>query len=201
MLMRKGIILMLSALLLTGCHLVQSDAGASHQSGKEKIGQTPNVEATRDAFLERFDQPDFLAKAFKASYDRKSHALTLVLKYEISQSLYQFLKDRAYYFSFTYPEKVKRIMGAEATALVAGEKVGGHRLTYTVTVREPVKRPLSPSEANVLNSGNKDYDVNIADSEKNVFHIFKDVATYVQFAKDTSQSFDVNDHGEEKTTK
>ncbi|WP_143287086.1 hypothetical protein [Caenibacillus caldisaponilyticus] len=199
--MRKGIILMLSALLLTGCHFDKLDAGASRQSGKEKIGQTPNVEATRDAFLERFDQPDFLAKAFKASYDRKSHALTLVLKYEISRPLYQFLKDRAYYFSFTYPEKVKRIMGAEATALIAGEKVGGHRLTYTVTVREPVKRPLSPSEANILNSENKDYDLNIADSEKNVFHIFKDVATYVQFDKDTSPSVDVSDHEKEKRTK
>ncbi|GGF28873.1 hypothetical protein GCM10010954_29960 [Halobacillus andaensis] len=188
--------------LLAACNQNEEQGAAADSDSKEEVEnseeqdkteESNEEESTSNDLSEAFIPPDFVVQKFKTTFNDEENKMNMALDYKVSPELYEKLKDHEYYFYLNYPEEIQSIIDSEHTDLVKGSKMmDANRLDYSVSFEQSISQDVDQGEIEAL-TDNRNYDLYITNGEKEIVHVFKDVAIGAEFDSEESSSVEVDE--------
>lgn len=171
-------------------HTIKKETVSTDQ--KDKNSQTKKLEKA-------FMPPKFVVTSFESMLDKDNKSLNFKLDYKLNTDLYKILKNRDYFFSIEMPPEVEKYTQVAVTHFKKGPNVKDGRLTYSITINQPLPTNISKVNINALEKQlSKPYNLGISYNGKDVFQIYNDIKSATKFNAETSNSYTVEDGQETK---
>lgn len=180
---------LLAALLLAACDSEADKQTAARHPHSESAAKTsevePNMEpaaaSNESASLDKqFLPPNFLVNKIETQVT--SQSLKLVIRYTLSESLYQVLEAyQDFYVAIQYPEELSRVTNVEQSEPVKAPVPQNGQLSHSVTITSSWNKPLPKHIMDHMRNGAWRYNLVILDRDRLPVHIFNDVQWYQTF--------------------